>query len=132
MPHPARALKEAARVLAQGGQLYVMEPVAAGNYFRATRLVNDETDVRIKAYEALLEEVRHGYTPSVSLMYCTSRSFPSFEEWKADQIDRDDKRRARFEAQPEAVRRAFEAAAKPEDGKLTFTQVFRIDAWRKS
>ena len=43
------ALREAARVLRPGGVLYVMEPVAAGPFFEATRLVNDEREVRDKA-----------------------------------------------------------------------------------
>lgn len=132
MPDPALALREASRVLERGGQLYIMEPVAAGSYFRATRLVNDETVVRKKAYEMMLEAVSGGYSRSAEVMYRNPRSFQSFEEWKADQIDRDEKRRARFEAQPDAVRKAFEAAALREDGSLAFTQVFRIDAWRKS
>ena len=42
IPHMDRALSEAARVLAPNGLLYVMEPVPAGNFFEATKLVSDE------------------------------------------------------------------------------------------
>lgn len=132
MPDPGVALAEACRVLASGGLLYVMEPVAAGNYFRATRLVNDETMVRTAAYEALVRATRSGFTREVEMMYRNRRSFGSFEEWKVGQIDQDEKRRARFEAQPEAVRSNFEGAAIRADGQLSFNQVFRIDAWRKA
>lgn len=132
MPVPAVALAEACRVLASGGLLYVMEPVAAGNYFRATRLVNDETIVRTKAYEALVSAVRSGFKREVEVMYRNRRSFSSFEDWKAGQIDQDEKRRGRFEAQPDAVRSNFEGAAIRADGQLSFNQVFRIDAWRKA
>lgn len=131
MPDPAVALREAARVLERGGLLYVMEPVAAGSYFRATRLVNDEREVRTNAYRALLDVTRSDFVRQACVMYRNRRAFSSFQEWKSDQIDRDEKRLANFDAQPEAVRSAFEDAASHEDGQLTFTQVFRIDVWKK-
>jgi len=49
MPDAAKAIAEAMRVLTPGGLLYVMEPVAAGHYHEATKLVNDETVVRTDA-----------------------------------------------------------------------------------
>ena len=54
MPTPAAALAEAARALKPGGLLYVMEPVPSGNYHEATKLVNDETEVRTQAWRDLL------------------------------------------------------------------------------
>ncbi len=132
MPRPAVALREAARVLAPGGALYVMEPVPAGTYHEATRLVNDETDVRTQAYEALFAMARHGVEPVAEIMYRARRDFADFEEWKADQIDRDEKRRAAFDAQPEKVRRTFEDSADRENGRLAFDQVFRVNLFRKS
>lgn len=131
MPDPAAALAEASRVLARRGLLYVMEPVPAGSYHRGTRLINDETIVRTNAYAALLERVDSGFTRTAERMYRNRRTFESFEVWAADQMDRDEKRRAKFEAQGDAVRREFEAAADRADDGLAFAQTFRVDAWRK-
>lgn len=131
MPDPAKALAEASRVLAQGGLLYVMEPVPSGSYHRATYLINDETVVRTKAYEAMLERVRLGFSRHAEVVYRNRRTFGSYDEWKSDQMDRDEKRRAKFEADGDAVRAAFEGAACHEDGALAFTQAFRVDSWRK-
>jgi len=47
------ALAEAARVLRPGGLLYVQEPLAEGDYFELMRPIEDETEVRARAYEAL-------------------------------------------------------------------------------
>ncbi len=47
------AIAEAARVLAPGGRLVVVEPLPEGNFFELTRLVEDETEVRAAAYAAL-------------------------------------------------------------------------------
>jgi hypothetical protein len=131
MPVPERALAEAARVLKPGGRLYVMEPVPSGNYFEATRLVNDETAVRTEAYHAMRQ--LPGFASLVERMYRSTRTFSGFEEWRAEQIDMDGKRRARFEARPEEVRRTFESAAdRREDGSLSFEQLFRVNLLRKT
>lgn len=48
-----RALGEIARVLAQGGWLYVSEPVYAGDFNEIVKLFHDEGGVRAAAYAAL-------------------------------------------------------------------------------
>jgi len=40
-------------VLKPGGFVYVSEPVADGAFFDTIRMVDDETEVRARAYEAL-------------------------------------------------------------------------------
>ena len=130
MPDPRLALKEALRVLKPGGFLYVMEPVPAGNYHEATKLVNDETVVRTDAYVALMELA--GISKEREMLYRASRTFAAFEDWKADQIDRDARRKARFDARPEEVESRFLNSAVHMDGKLSFDQVFRINLLRKN
>jgi ubiquinone/menaquinone biosynthesis C-methylase UbiE len=131
MPDAAAALAEAGRVLKARGLLYVMEPVASGNYHEATKLVNDETIVRTDALRALHKLVGNGFEQVREIMYRSTRTFVDFDEWKADQIDRDEKRRAKFDADPQKVRSTFEGQARKEDGKLVFDQVFRVDLLRK-
>jgi ubiquinone/menaquinone biosynthesis C-methylase UbiE len=130
MPNPARALADAMRVLKSGGVLYVMEPVASGNYHDATCLVNDETQVRLQAYEAMrgISNAREEH----EILYRARRVFDSFEEWRDDQIDRDVKRKVKFDEQPDLVRDRFVSSAHQEDGKLVFDQVFRVNLLRKS
>jgi ubiquinone/menaquinone biosynthesis C-methylase UbiE len=131
IPHPDVALREAIRVLAPAGVIYVMEPVPAGNYFEATRLVNDETIVRTAAYRAILATIGKGGLSTTELMYRVRRQYANFEEWKADQIDRDEKRRAVFDADPDRVRRTFEGHADHEDGRLAFDHVLRVNLLKK-
>ena len=53
LPLMVRALGEVARVLRQGGHLYVSEPVYAGLFNDVVRLFNDEGVVRVAAQAAL-------------------------------------------------------------------------------
>ena len=129
MPSPAKALAEALRVLKRGGVLYVMEPVPSGNYHDATCLVNDETEVRTMAYGEM--RALAGVDEIEEIMYRGRRIFADFEEWKADQIDRDAKRKAKFDAQPELVRERFLSNADKAEGKLGFDQVYRVNLLRK-
>ncbi len=132
IPDPAKGLAEAARVLKPGGVLYVMEPVASGHYHEATKVVNDETIVRREAYAAMLQLLDKGFSEAKEMMYRQRRVFDSFEEWRDDQIDRDEKRKAKFDADPAGVRERFVSLADKQDGKLGFDQVFRVNFLRKN
>lgn len=129
MHNPDRALCDAMRVLKRGGVLYIMEPVASGNYHDATCLVNDETQVRRAAYTALGR--LNGAQEEHEILYRALRVFDDFEEWRDDQIDRDARRKAMFDLQPEIVRARFMSNAHQESGKLVFDQVFRVNLLRK-
>ena len=131
MPHPDVALQEALRVLVPSGVIYVMEPVPAGNYFEAVRLVNDETLVRTEAYRSVRALIKKGGVSDTETMYRVRRQFANFEEWKTDQILRDERRRMIFEADPARVQRTFEEHADHEDGHLAFDHVLRVNLLKK-
>ena len=131
MPDIAAALREARRVLQPRGLLYVMEPVPAGGYHEGTKLVSDETLVRADAYRALLLLATEDMEPQVEIMYRGSRRFRDFAEWHDDQIERSPRRQAAFDAQPEEIRRRFEANARRDAAGFGFETVSRVNLFRK-
>src|SRR5690349_2536994 len=65
-----KALDEAARVLVPGGALYIVEPIAAGNYFELGKPVEDETAVRSHAYAMVLDAIGVTMAGEREVMYC--------------------------------------------------------------
>ncbi len=130
--HQDAALAEAARVLGPGGLLFVMEPLAEGAYFELMRQVDDETDVRAAAYEALrraaagpcFEELREYSYESVY-------RYGSFEELKTQVLRVDESRRAKFEAQEADLRAGFERTAARRDGTYCFDHPNRLNLLRR-
>jgi len=131
IPDMDLGVREAWRVLVPNGLLYVMEPVPAGNYFEATKLVNDETEVRTVAYRAIGNALRDQFIPVTEIIYRALRDFADFAEWRDEQIERGESRRRVLETRGEEARRIFEQHADRRNGRLVFDQVFRVNLLRK-
>src|SRR6201996_905292 len=67
--HLQAALGEARRVLRPDGAVYVAEPVAEGDFFALTSLVEDELEVRRAAEAALADSERAGLERTVTIDY---------------------------------------------------------------
>jgi len=123
-----QALEEAARALKPGGLLYIVEPIAAGRYFEITRGIEDETEVRAKAHEALQAAARGPlYELRRELTYLAPIRYEDFAQFRARLIAVDERRRSLVEARENELRAAFEAGAERHDGAYTFDQPFRLD-----
>ena len=126
------ALAEAARVLKPGGLLYVMEPLPEGAYFELMRPVNDETEVRARAYDALRAAVAgQAFEEIVEERYAAPFKHKSFADCVADSLAVDPARRAAFEAAGETLAQGFEAAAEKRDGAYWFDQPSRLNLLRR-
>ena len=126
------ALAEALRVLKPGGEIYVLEPIAEGAFFQLMRPIEDETEVRARAYEAILAAAE---SPTVSehreLTYAAPLRFDSFESFREGMIAVDENRRSAVEAEGERLRQSFEAAADHKDGAYHFASPSRLNLLRR-
>ncbi|MBM3679647.1 MAG: methyltransferase domain-containing protein [Actinobacteria bacterium] len=125
------ALGEAARVLRAGGLLYVSEPVAEGAFFELARPVDDETEVRRLAYEALGRATAHGLEPDGEHHFLHPIAFESYEAFADMLVSADGGRALLVEALEDELRQAFVAAARRTDDGFAFELPTRVNLLRK-
>ena len=125
-------LAEAARVLVPDGILFVLEPIAAGDYFELTRLIEDETHVRAMAYEALGRAGDHGLNPAGEETYRNPLGFKDFDGFEARSIAVDPARASILAKHRASLRQKFEASAEATAEGYRFYQPARINLFRKS
>ncbi|HLN23001.1 MAG TPA: methyltransferase domain-containing protein [Patescibacteria group bacterium] len=127
-----KALAEAARVLVEGGFLYVSEPLPEGAFFQLTRLIDDETEVRGKALEALRDAARWGLEQigeTVHLHSFRHRDYATFRE-RMTAIDTE--RATVVTARDVELSEAFHRLGTPaETGGWSFDQPTRVNLFRK-
>lgn len=132
-PYMGKALEEAARVLAPGGLALVNEPVADGDFFQLTRLVEDETEVRAAALAALARAVAGGrFRVEAEILYLNPVRFADFDAFAMRMGLIDPTRKALVTANATLLRERFEtlSAAGP-DGARYFDQPARLYVLRK-
>ena len=128
----AKALAEAARTLKPGGLLYVVEPIAEGPNFEVTRRIEDETEVRARAYEELRAAAQGpDFEQMQEFTYVTEIRYETFEALRDWTIAVDETRRAKVEVEEANLRAAFEAAATKRDGYFILEQPARLNLLRR-
>lgn len=132
--HMDAALREAARVLAAGGQVYVSEPIAEGKFFEAVRPIDDETEVRAAALAAVKRAVATGlFAGEREITYLHTVQMRDYEGFRERIISANSEREARFEHMDAEMRALFAATAtRTDDGGYAFDQPMRVNVLRKS
>ena len=127
-----KALKEAARVLVDGGALFIAEPLAEGPQFDLLKPIDDETEVRAAAYAEIGRATDYGFDQVSETRHLQPRKIPSFEALRDTVIAIDPTRAARFAAMESDLRAAFERlATKLPDGAYELIQPVRVNLLRR-
>lgn len=130
--HMAAALAEAARVLVPGGLALVNEPIADGDFFRLTRLVEDEEAVRAAALAAVKGACASGlFVERAEIVYLNPVRMESYEAFALRMGLIDGTRKARVAAAEAELRATFHALAAPRDGAFFFDQPARLTILEK-
>ena len=127
-----QALAEAARVLAAGGELLVVEPLPEGEHFALLQPVDDETEVRREAFRALHAAGALGLRMALEGFYASRVVEPSWVAVRERFLAVDPRRSAALgRAQPEIERR-FAALGEPVEGGRAFIQPMRLNLLRRA
>jgi SAM-dependent methyltransferase len=126
------ALTEARRVLRSGGAVYVAEPLAEGDYFSLTSLVEDELAVRAAAQAALAGAGAAGLERETTVDYDVCLRISGIEAYRARVVSVDPVRAEVFDARREEIAAAFSRLGEPggQPGERLFLQPMRADVLR--
>ncbi len=126
------ALREARRVLRRGGAVYVAEPLAQGDYFVLSSLVEDELEVREAAQNALAKAALAGLERATTLDYDVRLCIADLDALRARMVSVDPDRAEIFDARRAVVAEAFRRLGGPgeQPGERCFLQPMRADVLR--
>ena len=133
-----RALGEAAYALKPGGRLIVIEPLPQGDWFELLRPVEDETEIRRAAADALALAHIVGFVRAGGLAATGGANPYTFSvERRVADVDAvlagfsqvDPKRAAKVEAAREVVARQFGRTGQPVADGRSFLQPLRADVF---
>lgn len=132
VPSIPKALDEAVRVLRPGGRIYVAEPLAEGPNFEFQKTINDETEVRARAYDAIKNAAAHGLKQTAEIFYTRDMVQKSFEEWRENSTAINPSRRAVIDAHEAELRKSFTRVGAPMDDGVHFGQVIRVNVLERA
>ena len=125
------ALAEAARVLRPGGDLYVQEPAPSGSAFELLRPVNDETEVRRAAQEALRRASEGAFSSIARRELLVHVRHTNLDALREHMVSVDPARGAVFDQHAGALQERFEVLGRPVDGGCEFDQKLLIELLRR-
>lgn len=125
------ALGEAARVLGDEGLLYVMEPIPSGSNFEVGQPINDETDVRTIAYEALGTACDVLFEMLSETFASAPKRYRDFEDFRIKSLARNPQRTELFDQHQAEMTARFDRLAEPAVGGFILDAAVRVNLLRK-
>lgn len=122
-----RALMEARRVLRPSGRIYLAEPLAQGPQFELSKPFNDETEVRGKAYDAIMASSAQGFGHLHETVYRTDSHFKDFEAYRENSTSVKPARETYFGQNDITLRQRFEDLGEHRADGWHFPQYIRIN-----
>ena len=127
-----KALKEAARVLKEGGILFISEPLPEGPYFQLMKVAHDETKVRNRAQEALRHAAEYKLLLEKTLTHVDRVTLKDFETFQDRITAINPQTRAAFVEHEPTIRTDFERLGRQVDDHWEFDQPTRVHLFRRS
>ncbi|MBF0268465.1 MAG: methyltransferase domain-containing protein [Alphaproteobacteria bacterium] len=122
-----RAMAETARVLKPGALVYISEPVAAGAFFELAKPVDDETEVRRRAYETLMAAGQHGLRLESEHVFLHPMTMADYKTFRDRIVSANHERAAVVDAMAAQLQAEFERLGKKTERGWEFQQPTRVN-----
>ncbi|MCB0192387.1 MAG: methyltransferase domain-containing protein [Anaerolineae bacterium] len=129
-PFMPKALSEAQRILKPKSLLVVLEPLAEGSTFEMLRLIEDETEMRRHAYEALYQAEHVGLTPVAEKFFAIEHHYADDKKMAQSFIDVDSRREEKLKTLRKEFRERFYELGVLSDDSYMFETRIRLDVLR--
>jgi len=124
--HMATSLSQSLRVVRTNGTLYIAEPLASGTGFDLHAPIDDETEVRSLALQALYEAA-YSMADMQEITYSTVYFYDDYEDFRDESIRIDPLRQSIFDRQDDTLRTNFDKLGVLEDKGYRFDQPMRVN-----
>jgi SAM-dependent methyltransferase len=128
----ASALRETRRVLRAGGLAYIAEPLAEGGYFELLSAVDEETEVRKLAQDAIAAAPGVGLARERTVEYEITIQIADFAELRDRVVAVDPERGAAFDALSGELLVAAQTLGEAAGEGWRFRQPMRVDVLRRA
>ncbi len=126
-----KALDEARRALKPQGWLFIAEPLAEGPQFLMQQPLNDETEVRARAYEAIGRAKQRGFSDVSETRYTADGKHVSYEAFRDGSIAINPARAKLFAERDAEMRARFEQFGEKRADGWHFVSPIRVNVLRK-
>lgn len=130
--HQQRALVECARVMKQGGLLYIQEPVASGPAYELCRPLDDEAELYARAFDAIRAATARGdFVQVLEEWFTIDYRYDDCEALSEELICVNPDRRRRLEELKASLESDFVRLGRKESDGWHFAQVQRVNLLKK-
>lgn len=129
-PFMLKALHEAQRILKPKALLVVLEPLAEGSGFEMLRIIEDETEIRRQAYEALYQAEQVGLSPVAEKFFVIDHLYADEKQMAESLIDVDIRRQEKLIALKKEFKERFYELGVPTENGYIFETRLRLDVLR--
>ena len=127
-----KALEETGRVLADGGLLCIVEPLASGSAYELFKPVEDETAVYEATYKLIHEVVSsNGFQQELEELFIDDFSYRDFEQFLDNVLVIDERRAGELSRLEDMLRERFNRLGEAFEGGRRYDQIHRLSLLRK-
>ena len=122
-----KAIEEAGRVIKETGDLYIIEPLSEGTFNETLKLIDDEKEIRFKAYESIKKFCSDKVIFNKEIFYEEKIKFDNFSEFCSTVLSADPGRKTNINKFKKELRNIFNNLSVVTDNKYQLIQPMRMN-----